>query len=154
MSQIRAAIDPLTEQLTAQGYSGRQDRIRALIPQCRTTLRRGTRQLGPWETLEIDTAERAVDANLLRLALTAAQKALAVSKRPIEEYDYGMARARAPHNRCAVWLRRAQLTGRSTRALSLSAPQGAAAFYTFVSSLVANSGAEGRFLRPPIRRLR
>jgi hypothetical protein len=91
-SEIRAQIDVMFEQLAAEGYAGHQDRARHLIAQCRASLLRRTGQLGPWEAQQLDAAESAVSANFLRLGLVAAQKALAVSQLPVEEYEYGVDR--------------------------------------------------------------
>ena len=46
-------------------------------------------KLGPWEAEELEYAENAVRSNFLMLALTATDKALAVSQLPPDEYDYG-----------------------------------------------------------------
>jgi len=90
LSDVRAALDFLVERLTAEGYAGHQERVGRVVAQCRAALLRGTGQVGPWESRQLEVAERAVAANFLRLALVAAQNALAVSQLPREEYDYGV----------------------------------------------------------------
>jgi hypothetical protein len=88
-SEIRAKLDLFMEQVTAEGYGGHQERVARLIAQCRATLSGATGQLGPWEAQQRGVAEGAVAANFLRLALVAAQSALAISQLPSEEYDFG-----------------------------------------------------------------
>ncbi len=89
-SEMRVKLDFLMEQLSAEGYTGHQDRVAHLLAQCRATLIRATGHLGPWEAQQLGVAERALAANFLRLALVAAQNALAISHLPSDEYDYGV----------------------------------------------------------------
>jgi hypothetical protein len=93
LSHIQSKIDELFEQLTAEGYAGHDDRVRNLVVGCRIALSRGTGEVGPWEAWQLDFAERAVDANFLRLGLIAVQNALAVSRLASEEYEYGVRQA-------------------------------------------------------------
>ena len=89
LSELRARIDELFEQLAAEGYVGHQERVSNLITHCRAMLSHGTGSVGPWEAWQLGVAERAVGVNFLRLGLIAAQNALAVSQLGAEEYDYG-----------------------------------------------------------------
>jgi len=74
----------------ADGYSGHEGDVAALIDQCRQAIEdeRGS-AVGPWEQRELDYAREAPRAGWLRLALTAAEKALFVSQLPPAEYEYG-----------------------------------------------------------------
>ena len=64
--------------------------VSALIEACQQAMeeeREGA--LGPWEQRELDYARVAHRDGWLRLALTAAEKALRVSQLPAAEYAYG-----------------------------------------------------------------
>jgi hypothetical protein len=70
-------------------YKGHHKDILALISACREAITSAQGKLGPWETQDLDYAESAVKANMLRLALLCAEKALDVSQLPKEEYEIG-----------------------------------------------------------------
>lgn len=82
-------IGELVAELFETGYEKQHERVLALIQECRVALANTTGELGPWEAHELDYAEAAVRANFLRLALTAVEKAIAVSKLSNDEYEYG-----------------------------------------------------------------
>jgi hypothetical protein len=83
--------DKVEEMLTkvVGGYDGHHDDVRALIVECREALGSVDGKVGPWETQELEYADSAVNANMLRLALVATEKALDVSQLPADEYEYG-----------------------------------------------------------------
>jgi len=70
-------------------YEGHHDGILALISECREAIKSAQAKLGPWEAENLDYAESAVKANMLRLALVCAEKALDVSQLPEKEYEIG-----------------------------------------------------------------
>lgn len=74
----------------ADDYAGHEGEVATLIEQCQQAIE-GERggALGPWEQRELDYARTARRAGWLRLALTAAEKALLVSQLPPAEYAYG-----------------------------------------------------------------
>jgi hypothetical protein len=75
----------------ADNYAGHEGNVLALIDSCQTAIeeyREG--YAGDWEMRELDYARQAVANGFLRLALTAAEKALVVSQLPPAEYEYGM----------------------------------------------------------------
>jgi len=71
------------------GYEGHHKDVLALISECRAAIKSVQGTLGPWETQDLDYAESAVKANMLRLALVCAEKALEVSQLPKSEYEMG-----------------------------------------------------------------
>ncbi|KVN48750.1 hypothetical protein WT12_08370 [Burkholderia territorii] len=77
--------------LVADSYNGHEQAVLDVIADCQSAMedeREGA--VGPWEQRELDYARVAVRAGFLRLALVAAEKALAVSQLPRAEYEYGM----------------------------------------------------------------
>lgn len=87
-SQI-ARIEALYDELKRAGYAGQHDRVRTLIQDVRQSLTTASGTLGPWESDQLEYADAAVRANFLQLALTSVAKAIAVSKLPRADYDYG-----------------------------------------------------------------
>lgn len=83
-------IDEMFAVLWKEGYQENQQAVRELIAEARDVLARGTGSLGEWEVSELDYAETALRDNFLRLALTCIRKAMAVSKLPKAEYEYGL----------------------------------------------------------------
>jgi hypothetical protein len=74
----------------ADDYTGHEGEVAALIERCQQAIedeRKGA--LGLWEQRELDYARTVLGAGWLRLALTAAEKALLVSQLPPAEYAYG-----------------------------------------------------------------
>jgi hypothetical protein len=72
------------------GYEGLADEVAALIDQCERAIeieKEGV--LGPWERSELDYARSRLRDGWIGLALTAAEKALAVSALRGPEYAYG-----------------------------------------------------------------
>jgi len=77
----------------ARRYGKIEDEDRALvaklIDQCEIAAMNKEADLGPWERRELGLARAALASGWLRLALTAAHKALQVSELPSDQYDYG-----------------------------------------------------------------
>ncbi len=78
-------------QAVADDYKDHEAKVTDLIDQCQERLeaeRKGA--VGSWEQRELDYARAALASAWLRLALTAAEKAILVSQLLPEEYEYGM----------------------------------------------------------------
>jgi hypothetical protein len=88
MDELLNSIHEEYEVLRTEGYEGKQEQVRALILETRRALTRPS-GLGKWEAAELDYADAAVVQNWLCLALVCANKAIAVSELPPEEYDFG-----------------------------------------------------------------
>jgi hypothetical protein len=74
----------------ADDYAGHEGEVAALIEQCQQAIEDEREDaLGLWEQRELDYARTALRDGWLRLALTAAEKALLVSQLPPAEYAYG-----------------------------------------------------------------
>jgi hypothetical protein len=63
--------------------------VAGLIERCEIAAMNTDAEFGPWERRELGLARAAHAAGWLRLALTAAHKALQVSELPRDQYDYG-----------------------------------------------------------------
>ena len=74
----------------ADDYAGHGGEVATLIEQCQQAIEDSCEgALGPWEQRELDYTRTAQRTGWLRLALTAAEKALLVSQLPPAEYAYG-----------------------------------------------------------------
>jgi hypothetical protein len=86
--ELLNSIHELYEVLRTEGYGSKEEEVRALILDTRRALT-GASGLGKWEAAELDYANAAVAQNWLCLALVCANKAIAVSELPAEEYEFG-----------------------------------------------------------------
>lgn len=87
--EVTAQLDAMAVELAGRNYEGKHNQVWGIIQDARRALTKARGKLGPWEAEELEYAENAVRSNFLMLALTATDKALAVSQLPSDEYDYG-----------------------------------------------------------------
>lgn len=86
---VMSQLDAMAAELADRNYDGKHAKVWGIIQDARCALTKEKGKLGPWEAEELEYAENAVRNNFLMLALTATDKALAVSQLPSDEYDYG-----------------------------------------------------------------
>ena len=88
-NEVTAQLDAMTDESADRNYEGKHNKVWGIIQDARRALMKEKGKLGPREAEELEYAENAVHSNFLMLALTATDKALAVSQLPTDEYDYG-----------------------------------------------------------------
>jgi hypothetical protein len=91
-AELATRIEAMFAELQADRYDGKHDEVLSIIRDARDALAAALGELGPWEAQELADAEAAVHMNLLLLALHATEKAIAVSRLPRDEYEYGFNR--------------------------------------------------------------
>lgn len=64
--------------------------VRGLLNEIRDIIAPKDEQVGVWETIELNYADRALDAGFFRLALITARQALCVSQLSPEAYEFGL----------------------------------------------------------------
>ena len=98
--EVVAQLDTRAAELANRNYEGKRDKVWGIIQDARRVLTKASGRLGPWEAEELEYAENAVRSNFLMLALTATDKAIAVSQLPSDEYDYGFNTPNPRNKRC------------------------------------------------------